>query len=127
MSKDILYVGDIPSDYKYAIFGDNYIDLYKEIHLQGTLDFYRVYLYDNLFEYEHLSETYPNNNTTIATFIETTDNYMYRRDFDSICFIGLLNVLVIVLLLNVVTSVFRKGGISPTYRISFDINLFSFK
>ena len=109
--KDTIYRGDIPEEYCYAIFGDNYIDLYNEEHLQGTLDFYRIHLYNNLFEYEHLTNTYSNNNSTIATFVSTTDNYMYRPDFDSICFIALVNCLVLVLLLNIVTSVFKKGGI----------------
>lgn len=108
---DKIYVGDIPSEYCYAIFHDNYIDLYKQMNIQGSLDFYRVYLYNNLFEYEHKYEIYDNTNDEIATYVSTTDNYLYRQDMPDIMFMSIVYVLIIVVLLNLVTSCFKKGGV----------------
>lgn len=112
MAKDTIFVGsDIPLEYHWARFNNNYIDLYKNEHLTGVQDFYRVYMYDNLFEYEHLQTTYTQYNETVATFVDTTDNWLYRRDLPSICFLGLIEIMIIIILLNLVTSVFKKGGV----------------
>lgn len=108
---DKLYIGDIPQEYHYARFGNNYIDLYKNENLTGYQDFYRLYLYDNQFMYEHLNTTYTQYNQTIATFIEVTDDYKYRRDMPSIMFMSVVEVCIIVIIFNMVTSVFKKGGL----------------
>lgn len=108
---DTLYIGNIPKEYHYARYGNNYIDLYKNQNLTGYQDFYRVYMYQNSFQYEHLNTTYNQYNETIATSISVTDDYLYRRDFPSIMFMSFIYVILIVFLLNIVTSVFKKGGI----------------
>lgn len=108
---DKLYIGDIPKEYHFARFGTNYIDLYKNEQLTGYQDFYRLYLYENQFMYEHLNTTYTQYSQTIATFVETTDDYMYRRDFPSIVFMSVVYVCILVMLFNIVTSVFKKGGL----------------
>lgn len=108
---DILYIGDIPQDYHYAVYGSNYIDLYNTPSLQGSLDFYRVYLYENQFAYEHKNTTYTLINSNTAKNIDVTDNYIYRRDFPSIVFMSVVYVILIVFLLNLVTSVFKRGGL----------------
>lgn len=108
---DKLYVGDIPQEYHFARFSNNYIDLYKTDRLEGYQDFYRLYLYDNQFMYEHLNTTYSQYNTTIATYVVTTNDYMYRRDFPSIMFMSVVYVCIIVILFNIVTSVFKRGGL----------------
>lgn len=108
---DKLYIGDIPKEYHFARFSDGHIDLYKTSELTGTHDFYRVYMYENLFTYEHLTTTYNQYNQTIASSIEVTDDYMYRRDFPSIMFMTTIYILFIVLIFNIVTSVFKRGGL----------------
>lgn len=108
---DTIYTGDIPSEYHYARFSNNYIDLYKNEHLTGYQDFYRLYLYDNTFIYDHLSTNYTQYNETVATYINTTDNYMYRRDFPSIMIMSFIYIILLVFLFNIVTSVFKKGGL----------------
>lgn len=108
---DTLYIGDIPKEYHYARYNSYFIDLYKTPTLQGTLDYYRVYLYDNFFNYQHLQTTYNPYNETVATSINVTDDYLYRRDFPSIMFMSFIYILLFVFLLNLVTSVFKKGGI----------------
>ena len=112
MAKDKIYVGsDIPAEYHWARFSNNYIDLYKNEHLTGTQDYYRIYLYDNLFMYDHLQTTYTQYNETIATFVDTTDNVLYRRDLPSICFLSLVEIMIILIVCNMITRVFKKGGI----------------
>lgn len=108
---DTIYTGDIPSEYHYARFSNNYIDLYKNEHLTGYQDFYRLYLYDNTFIYDHLSTTYTQYNETVATYVNTTDDYMYRRDFPSIMVMSFIYIILLVFLFNIVTSVFKKGGL----------------
>lgn len=108
---DTIYIGDIPSEYHFAVFGSNYIDLYNTPTLQGTLDYYRVFLYDNTFAYDHRTTTYNQYNYSTAQFINTTDNYMYRRDFPSIMFMSVVYAIIIILCLNIVTSVFKRGGV----------------
>lgn len=108
---DKIYVGDIPKEYHFARFSDGHIDLYKTNELIGYQDFYRVYMYDNTFQYEHLSTTYSQYNQTTATSIETTDDWYYRRDMPSIMFMSVVEICVLVILFNIVTSVFKKGGL----------------
>lgn len=108
---DKLYIGDIPKEYCYARFSDNHIDLYKNLELTGVQDFYRIYMYENFFQYEHLTTTYTQYNQTIATYVSVTDDWHYRRDMPSIMFMSVVEVCILVILFNIVTSVFKKGGL----------------
>lgn len=108
---DKLYIGDIPQEYHFARFSNNYIDLYKTDRLEGNQDFYRLYLYDNQFMYEHLNTTYSQYNQTIATYVSVTNDWYYRRDMPSIMFMSVVEVCILVILFNIVTSVFKKGGL----------------
>lgn len=108
---DKLYIGNIPKEYHFARFYDGHIDLYKTNDLSGTLDFYRIYTYENLFAFEHLSTTYSQYNQTTAIPVEVTDDFMYRRDFPSIVFLSTIYIIFIVLIFNIVTSVFKRGGL----------------
>lgn len=108
---DKLYIGDIPKEYCYARFSDNHIDLYKNLELIGVQDFYRIFMYENSFQYEHLTTTYSQYNQTVASFVDVTDDWHYRRDMPSIMFMGVVEVCILVILFNIVTSVFKKGGL----------------
>lgn len=108
---DVLYIGDIPQEYHYAVYGSNYIDLYNTPNLQGNLNFYRVYLYENQFAYEQRSATYNQYNYSTAKNIDVTDNYMFRRDFPSIMFMSTVYIILLVFLFNIITSVFKRGGL----------------
>ena len=108
---DILYVGDIPQDYHYALYNSNYIDLYKVQNISSNDDFYRIYLYDNFFTYEHLFTNNAITSSVIGNYIKTSDDWYYRRDMPSIMFMSLVECLIIVLILNIVSSVFKKGGV----------------
>ena len=108
---DTIYVGDIPLNYKYARYGNYYIDLFKQPNLQGDLDYYRIYLYDNLFQYDHLSQSFNQYNYSTAKEVNVSNDYLYRRDLPSICFLGVVEVCVVLVIFNIVSSVFKKGGL----------------
>ena len=108
---DKIYIGDIPQEYHFARFSDGHIDLYKNQNLEGYQDFYRIYMYDNSFNYEHLSTTYNQYTQTTATQVQVTNDWYYRRDMPSIMFMSVVEVCIIVILFNIVTSVFKRGGL----------------
>lgn len=109
---DTLYIGDIPSEYHYALFNNGYIDLYNTDTLNnGSYDFYRLYTNCGGFYYRHLTTTYGQYNNTIAENITTTDNICYRSDYINILSITLIFILIGMWLLNLFTSIIRKGGI----------------
>lgn len=109
---DTLYIGNIPSQYHYALFGDGYIDLFNtnELH-NNTYTYYRVYTNCGGFYYSQGSRTFSQYNYTIADNINVTDNKCYRQDFPSILFMTLALTFIGVWLLNLLTSIVRKGGI----------------
>lgn len=110
---DKLYVGDIPSDYCYARFSDNYIDLYNVPVLNSNTeyDYYRIYMYDNQFLYSYNTNVVGYYSSYTNTLIETTDNVMYRRDIDSIFIVTFIFILLAIFLINIITSAVRRGGI----------------
>lgn len=111
---DKLYIGDIPSDYHFASFGNNYIDLYNVSTLSPnrTYEYYRVYMYDNYFCYEKkTNSTGSYYNIVTFTSVDVTNNRLYRRDFSNVCIISFVMVFFFVFLFNIITSCIRKGGL----------------
>lgn len=108
---DTLYIGNIPEEYKYARFNDNSIDLFNEQNLEegGMYLYYRIPLYDNCFVYD--LKVLNNTEYSTLTEVKTTDNICYRRDFNDICIIILTFVIFGLFLLNLMTSIIRKGGV----------------
>lgn len=108
---DKIYVGDIPLDFKYALFGSNYIELFNTQNLNnGTFQYYRIYLYDNLFEYDTGYRNYNQYSSTVATPVEVTDNIRYRRDFPQILTSVFIYCILFVFLINLVTSSIKRNG-----------------
>lgn len=108
---DTLFVGDIPKDYHYAIFGNGYIDLYNTPELRGdTYNYYRIYTNVDGFYYKMDSQTYGDYRTTYATSINVSDDFRYRSDYSSICTTAFIHILLILFVLNIITSLIRKGG-----------------
>lgn len=109
---DILYIGDIPSEYHFAIFNNGYIDLYNTNVLHNnTYTRYRVYTNCDGFYYSVDSVNVGQYTTTYTTDITVSDNAVYRQDFDSIVVVTFIIALFGVWLLNLITSLIRKGGI----------------
>lgn len=113
LNKDILYVGNVPPEYHYADFNEFYVDLFNTPVIEANKEytFYRVYLYDNYFAVSE--NTFNTSEYIIGGLVDipVSDNIVYRRDFDSICFITFVFVLLGVWLLNLITSLIRKGGV----------------
>lgn len=110
---DKLYIGDIPSDYHYARFNNGYIDLYKDSYIppHTQFNYYRIYTYDNYFCYDVYTGTTGSTGSSISKDIVVTDNIMYRRDMPNILNMTLIFTLSFTFLVNMVTSVFKKGGL----------------
>lgn len=109
---DTLYIGDIPNTYKYAVFNNNYIDLYNEPILHNnTYDYYRIYTNYDYFLYSKNSATYSNYQTQYTTELKITDNPCYRKDFAQICIILFIIVFFAIFLLNIITSSVKRGGV----------------
>lgn len=109
---DKLYVGDIPQNFHYAVFSDNHIDLYDSPVLHNnTYNYYRIYKNLKGFYYTENQQVVGNYTTTYTTDISITDNVCYRDDFSSICSTTFLIAFFGIFLLNIITSIVRKGGI----------------
>ena len=110
---DIFYTGDIPAQYHYALFNNGYVDLYDtDVLHNNNYTFYRVYTnVGGGFYYRQMTTSVGQYTTTYTQNIQTSDNVVYRQDFFNICFLTILFTLVGIWLLNVITSIFRKGGV----------------
>lgn len=109
---DKLYIGDIPTEYSFARFGNGYIDLYNtQVLHNNTYTYYRIYTNDNGFYYSINNTTYNQYITEYAQPIEVTTNVCYRTDFPNIMIMTFLFVLFGIFLFNIITSLIRKGGV----------------
>lgn len=107
---DTLYIGDIPSEYHFAIFNNGYIDLYNTNVLHNnTYTRYRVFTNVNGFYYDISSVNVGNYTTTYTTDINVSNEVVYRQDFHIILFMTLCFTFIGIWLFNLVTSLIRKG------------------
>lgn len=108
---DTLYIGDIPSEYKYAQFSGDYITLFNKPQGQNeTLPYYRIYDKEG-FYYSQGTQTFGNYNTTYFTEIPVSNNWMYRQDIDKIFLVCFIIFFMFIFVFNIVTSMFKKGGV----------------
>lgn len=108
---DTLFIGDIPSDYRYAVFGNNYITLYNKPSARNeTLSYYRIYTTNNGFFYS-TGDTYFGNNINTFQQVEVSNNWLYRSDIDKIFTVCFIIFFMFIFLFNIVTSMFKKGGV----------------
>lgn len=111
---DKLYIGEIPSSYKYAIFNQYYIDLYEsgELLANHTYHFYRIFLYDNVFLYTQGENVRSNYVTTqYLQEIPVSNELTYRRDFPSIILCWFIFIIVGLWVFNFMTNIVKKGGL----------------
>lgn len=108
---DTLYIGDIPSDYHYAVFSNDYVRLYRVPSAQNqTVDYYQIYTnYDGFF-YSTGSQTV-GNTRTYYTDISVSNYWMYRSDIDKIFTVCFIIVLMFIFCFNLITSCIKKGGV----------------
>lgn len=109
---DKLYIGDIPSQYHFARFGNGYIDLYDtQVLHNNSYTYYRIYTNDKGFYYSTNTTNYNQYITEYAQPIEVTSEVFYRIDFPNIMIMTFLFVLFGIFLFNIITSLIRKGGL----------------
>lgn len=108
---DTLYIGDIPTDFKYAVFSGDYITLYNQpTATNETLPYYRIYKNYDEFMYS-TGVTDFRYSTTTFTEITVSNNWLYRTDIDKIFTVSFFFILLFIFTFNIVTSVFRRGGV----------------
>lgn len=108
---DTIYIGDIPLDYHYATFGNDYITLYNRPSAYNqTLNYYRVYDYNNGFYYSTGTQNF-GMNTTYFQDVNVSNNWLYRHDIDTIFVCCLCIFIMFLFVFNIITSCFKKGGV----------------
>lgn len=110
---DSLYIGDIPEEYHYAVFSSDYITLYNTDNFNSnrTYDYYRIYTNLGGFYYGQ-GVTVVNNYSTInVQDINVSNNWLYRQDIDKIFIVVFIICILFIFVFNIVTSVFKKGGV----------------
>ena len=90
-------------------FGDGYVTLYNtnNFYDNNYYDYYTIYN-ENGFYYSSGSRRVYSQS---VVDVQVTDNWLYRRDVDSIFIIIFSFVLFGLFLFNVMTSIIRKGGV----------------
>lgn len=109
---DKLYISDIPSEYHYAQISNDYITLYNQPSAQNeTLDYYRIYLNVSPGFYVTGEQSFSNYNRTYFTDVEVSNSVWDRTDLDGILTSVFILAFLGVFLINLVTSIIKKGGI----------------
>lgn len=111
---DAVYIGkEIPAEYHFALYGNGYIDLYNTSELRnGTFTFYRIYKnMGGKFYYVKSERRYSLSSDTTASLVGVSDKWYNRDDSFSILFFFLCISVFTIFIVNIFTSVFKKGGL----------------
>ena len=109
---DKLYIADISTEYCYADFHENYIDLYKqsEFNQYDVVDYYRLYFNVSPGTYQHLYRVIEEETTAYQAY-DVTNDWVYRSDVTDIFTTVFLFIVFFLFLFNIVTSFLKKGGL----------------
>lgn len=104
MVYDIIYRGDLPDSYKYAIFKDNSYILLDSPDSSSGCEFYpRVS--SGAYSYVTVEDT------SSVQEVETSDSFLARQDFVSIAICCFIFLCCLWKLLNYCTVWVQKGGV----------------
>lgn len=109
-----LYVPkEIPKEYNYlGNITDTYYDLYNKSNIQNsTSDFYRVYYNINPDLYTHNEDYYGEIFNTNFQQVDTSSSILNHPNNLSIFGVAFIVLFTIVFILNIVTSIIKKGGL----------------
>lgn len=110
--KDKLYTSDIPSDYHYVSFSNDYFEVYNRPSAYNTtLHYYRFYYKYSPGVYVEGDRTFSSYNTTYFEDYPTSSKVWDRPDLPNILTATLIIALFGLFLINLVTSIVKKGGI----------------
>lgn len=104
---------DIAEDYKYLVPSGDYYDLYDTDTLSANTN-YRFYrFYKSVAQDYYLTEDITPTNSVDLDCIEImpTHDYVYRNDYKDIVNIVFVYVIGFIFLLNIFTSIIKKGGV----------------
>lgn len=109
---DTLYIGDIPTDYRFADFGSNYITLYnQQPYANATLPYYRVYFDYPGFYYSTGFTSFSSYNVRNFDTIKVSNDWLYRNDIDKIFLVCFIIIFMFIFCFNIITSCIKKGGV----------------
>ena len=109
---DVLYIGDIPNEFHFAVWGSDFVTLYDRPTAQNiTLPYYRIYFNAPGFYYSKGAQTFSQYNATTFQNIEVTDKWYYRKDNLNILIFTFIIAISTLWLVNLFTSIFKKGGL----------------
>ena len=111
--RDKLYVDkDIPEEYKYMDFHEEYVDLYNKSSFRDEItQVYRIYHCISPNTYYTYNRTFGSYSTTTFAEYPRTSEITYRQDFPQICNIVFIFSIFFIFLINIITSIFKKGGV----------------
>lgn len=101
---------EIPNDYKFIDIHTDYVDFYNTDNIVTGQDYsiYRVYK-DNEDLFININNTAYNTINLIE--VNTTDNYIYRKDYKDILFVSFIYFLLIIFIINIITSIVKRNGV----------------
>lgn len=109
---DVLYTGDIPKSFCYAVFGSDYVTLYDRPSAQNiTLPFYRIYFNTPGFFYSQGTSNFTNYNSQTFQKVEVSDKWYHRDDSLTILSFTVCVCVATLWFVNLFTSIFKKGGL----------------
>lgn len=109
---DTLYIGNIPSDYHYAQFGNDYITLYNQPQgYNNTLNYYRIYFNYDRFMYAQGQQQFTSYNPTTFQNVDVSNSWWYRKDLSDILLSVFIIAIFFVFIFNIMTSCVKKGGL----------------
>lgn len=104
----------ITDDYCYIVPGNGYFDVYNTNYLNSnqTYTYYRFYNSVDSDMYQELSRTTGYTGTSLnAIQVVPQHNYFYRQDYKDIVVTAAVLIIGIVVLVNIITSIIKKGGV----------------
>ena len=106
---DTLYTGNIPKDYKYIFLQDGYIYLFNKPFAENqTLECYKI-SNNNGFLYCH--DTFEVHELVNFEKVNVTKKHYYRTDYTNILFCSCMLAVVFIFILNIVTTLYKRGGV----------------
>lgn len=104
----------ITGDYKYIVPSNDYYDLYNTDYLQPNSSYNYYRFYNNLDQDMPilLNRTTSQYNYGSLTCVEITpqSSYIYRKDYPQIVSVVFILTLSFIILLNIMTSIIKKGA-----------------
>lgn len=113
MSKKIYVPKEIPQEFVYiGNITNSYYDIYDRSNIQGhNGTYYRIYYSLDPSYWQAYSYSASQYNTTQYLQIDRTDSFLARSDNYKIATTGFCLIFLLIFLINLVTSIIKKGGI----------------